>query len=271
MKSIFNRLLEFIFLIFIITNRINGQELVLNEDEIALSIKTHLHYESDNHDSLLVYKGFVVAYNCELHVPNLVFHKLSNEQINPEQKMKAKRRSTFFVDEYKLKDKSATNADYKYSGFDKGHMVPAGDFYWDKNLKDETFVFSNICPQNPNLNRGIWANLENAIREKLLASLCDGYIITGIIFSSAEIRKIGINDIGIPEYLFKLIYIPKLEVMYAFLFDNSLSIYSGNLTDYQVRVDDIERIINQDFFEVLPDSIESILESKIFLFSNGSE
>ncbi len=83
-------------------------------------------------------------------------------------------------------------------------MVPAGDFYSNQSLKDETFVLTNICPQNAVLNRGIWASLENSIREKIIKLNTEAYIITGSIFSSDSIHTIGIDKVGVPDYFYKI-------------------------------------------------------------------
>ena len=58
----------------------------------------------------------------------------------------------------------ADNDDYRNSGWDRGHMVPAGDMKLDDQMMRESFYFSNICPQNRNLNGGDWKTLEELCR-----------------------------------------------------------------------------------------------------------
>ena len=56
-------------------------------------------------------------------------------------------------------------ADYAGSGYDRGHMAPAADFNFDRIALEETYYFSNVCPQLPTLNRGAWAEVEREIRQ----------------------------------------------------------------------------------------------------------
>lgn len=59
---------------------------------------------------------------------------------------------------------SAEQWDYSYSGYDRGHMAPAGDMKWSKKAMDESFFMTNMCPQAKTLNTGAWKRLEeNAV------------------------------------------------------------------------------------------------------------
>jgi endonuclease G len=99
----------------------------------------------------------------------------------------------------------ATLADYTSSGYDRGHMCPGGDCNWNDEGRDETFLLSNMCPQNPNLNRGDWKEIEIACRKwaQMYGSI---YIVCGpIFFKSQEHERIGLNRIPVPEAFFKVI------------------------------------------------------------------
>lgn len=236
----------------------------LTDDELNSSNR-YLKFESDKPERFIFYRGFVVQYNLLKKAPNFTIHSLSPNQISQDYGVKAKRRSNFFVDDVNLHDNSALNSDYRKSGYDKGHMVPAGDFYWNKLLKNETFVLTNITPQNPALNRGIWASLESVIRGKVASLLEEAYVITGAIYSKDNGEYIGRNKVGVPLNLYKIIYFPHSEIMYAFLFDNSVSEFWGNLSQFQVKVDDIELITSEDFFDKLDDKKEDSLEGLLLL------
>ncbi len=217
-----------------------------------------LKFESDSIDLFINYNNFIVKYDTLKKIPFFTIHNIYVSQILSNEQPSAKRRNNFFVDDKRLKNKSATNRDYKGSGYDRGHMVPAGDYVVDQEQKDRTFVLSNICPQNPKLNRGIWANLENRIRDKVISLMSYACIITGSICEDEE--YIG-DKVGIPEYFYKLIYFPEKKLMYAFMLSNHLNFYSNDLTEYQVKVNDIEKITGEDFFDKLDDEIENKLES----------
>jgi len=257
----------FIIYIFFSSTVYSNETSALNHKEIETSIQNNLRYESDSINRYIIYRGFVVQYNHEKRSPNYTIHRLSVNQISPKFGSKAKRRSNFFVDDYNLGQRSALNRDYYKSGWDKGHMVPSGDFYWNQLLKNETFVLTNISPQNPSLNRGKWANLENATRNIIINLNNEAYIITGACYSDENGITTGPNKVEIPLYLYKLIYIPEASIMYAFLFNNQIGEYKSNLNEYQIRVDDIEKITNEDFFDRLPDELENVLESTIKPFN----
>ncbi|MDO8282679.1 MAG: DNA/RNA non-specific endonuclease [Thermodesulfovibrionia bacterium] len=233
----------------------------LSKDEINTSISQNLKYESDEKDSFVIYRGFVVNFNCLKKGPNFTIHRLTAEQISTDHGEKAKRRSSFFIDDHHLKSCSATNNDYKKSGYDRGHMVPAGDFYWNQLLKNETFVLTNISPQSPNLNRGIWVFLENTIRDRVTKTRHTFYIITGVIYSETKSDVMGLSKVEVPDSFYKIIFDSDNNEMYGFLINNDLDSYDRSLKSYQVSIDYIEKLANEDFFDNLPDMLENSIES----------
>lgn len=258
------------FFFLLITIILSAQEhLVPSEQELKNSINNNLIFELDHPDSLLIYRGFVVKYDTQNRIPTFTIHRLTPEQIDINNGQKARRRSNFFVDE-RIAGNSSLNLDYKKSGFDRGHMVPAGDFYWDQLLKNETFVLSNISPQTPVLNRGQWAYLEERIRNIVIELKDTAFVITGCVLSES-CKRIGINNIGVPDFLYKIIYMKNINTMFAFLFNQNNLLVDNKLFVYQVSVDSIEIKTNLDFFEVLPDSLENRLESTIFNFDSKYE
>lgn len=264
--KIFNIKLTLLFSLIFWVEVYPQQILPLTKEEEKDAARTHLIYECDPVDSFVIYRGYLVRYNYAKRTPIFTIHCLSPNQISPNSGTKVKRSSSFFVDDFHLRNRSAINMDYKWSGYDRGHMVPAGDFFWNKLLKDETFFLTNISPQNPILNRGIWNYLEMSIRDKVTALNENVYIVTGTIFSNSEIETIGLNKVGVPNYFYKIIYFSQTNLMFAFMFDNNIGSYLSDLNDYQIKVDELERITGQDFFECLEDSLENKLESTILPF-----
>ena len=74
---------------------------------------------------------------------------------------------------------TASKADYWYSGYDRGHLAPSADFRWSKTALSESYFYSNMAPQLPELNREKWAELENAIREYVIENKIQVYVVTG--------------------------------------------------------------------------------------------
>ena len=101
---------------------------------------------------------------------------------------------------------SASLDDYKNSGYDKGHLCPAGDMSFDSQAMSETFYLSNMSPQFPSFNRGIWKKLEDLVR-KWAIDEDSLYIVTGPIFINNR-GSIGPNKVTIPGFYYKVIYDP---------------------------------------------------------------
>lgn len=251
-------------LIFVFFGLCYSQETEpLTENETQISITRNLAFESDSVERFIVYRGFIVQYNYEKKAPNYTIHVIKADELTSFD-VAARRRSNFFVDDNILGNQSALNADYRGSGFDRGHMVPAGDFSWNQLLKFETFVLTNIIPQSPNLNRGIWRGLEDLIRNLTTSMDTRTVIITGAIYAE-ENGLIGRNSVGIPVFCYKSIFLSESNQMFSFIFPNNHTVQYEDLSNYQTSVDQLELITGEDFYDVLPDSLENIIESEIIL------
>jgi endonuclease G len=158
--------------------------------------------------------------------------------------------------------KLANNGDYMKTGYDRGHLCPAADMSFSLQSMSESFYFSNISPQVPNFNRGVWSNLEEQVRDwvKEKDSL---YIVTGPIFLNVQ-GYIGQNRIAVPGYFYKIVYSPRDREMIGFVLPNKKG-NSNNLSKYIYSVDYIEVITKIDFFHNIPDSLQRNIEDKVNL------
>ena len=200
------------------------------------------------------HKGYTVSYNKDLKIPNWVSYELTRQ----ETKGKEKRSDNFIADPL-VKGAIATNADYARSGYDKGHMAPAADMKWSPEVMKESFYFSNMCPQHPQLNRRGWKNLEEKIRDWAIADSAI-IIICGPIINQSS-RTIGKNKVAVPERFFKVVLSPFVKPVrgIGFLFNNRQAVEP--LSTYAVTIDSIEKLTNMDFFSPLPDEIENEVEA----------
>jgi len=125
----------------------------------------------------------------------------------------ADRNRCSFKPEYEIaKGARAELADYKGSGFDRGHQAPAADFKYDQDRMRESFVLSNVAPQvGSGFNRGIWRVLEQRVRACVD---CRGevYVITGPLFCApdedgpqAAHESIGQNRVAVPTHFYKIL------------------------------------------------------------------
>ncbi len=142
--------------------------------------------------------------------------------------------------------------DYKDSGFDKGHMCPAGDCTETFEAMEETFLLSNIIPQNSELNRNLWKKLENQIRE-LVKEKGEVKVYTGPVYlpeNSSDGKRymkyqvIGKNDVAVPTHLYKLIQAGEGRV--AYIIPNQETELS-DLHSFEVSVAQLERAVGFKF------------------------
>ncbi len=199
------------------------------------------------------YTGFHVSFNGRHHVPNYVCWELTRE----EARGKVERAKKFEVDP--AVKGSATLADYRHSGYDRGHMAPAGDMKWDPQAMRDCHYLTNIIPQDHEINQGIWNTLEELTRYwvEYEDSLI---IITGPILTDECPVKIGESGVTVPERMFKIIMAPHANppLVLAFIIPNQMPVRSYEW--YTVSVDEIEELTGLDFFYALPDDLEDHLE-----------
>lgn len=217
------------------------------ELEIPLSV-------SPRQEQVIQHTGYTVSYNKEWKIPNWVSYELIRQETSGVEK-----RSDRFLVDPNVEGLSATNSDYSKSGYDKGHMAPAADMKWNSTAMKESFYFTNICPQHPQLNRRAWKKLEEKIRDWGMADSAI-IVICGPIVNKQN-HKIGRNKVSVPQQYFKVILSPFAQPMRAigFLFPNAQA--TAPLPEYVVTVDSIESLTNLDFFAPLPDNIENQIES----------
>ena len=199
---------------------------------------------------------YSVSYNPNTRQPNWVMWQLTAEHVT--------KRNDSIWNEYREDmelplEIRATLEDYANSGYDRGHMCPGGDCNWNDKGRDETFVLSNMCPQNPELNRGDWKEIEIACRKwaKKHGSI---YIICGpIYFKSQEHERIGPNQIPVPEAFFKVILCTEMPHPkgIGFICRNT----EGNRKkDFYVNsIRQVERVTGYKFFPQLEDSVKSVV------------
>ena len=133
--------------------------------------------------------------------------------------------------------------DFTRSGMDRGHLIPASDLKYSQEAMNQTFLLTNIVAQNSNQNRGVWANLEAAVRE-LASRRGELFVITGPVFTPTA-RKIG-NGVWVPYALFKVIVDKNRNEMTAFIIPN-LDGQGDDPARFQVSVREVERASGLNF------------------------
>lgn len=208
-------------------------------------------------DQVVKHKAYIMAYDEETEQAEWVLHRLTDTYIYQGD---ARRTDDFRQDDL-VSSGSASLDDYARSGYDRGHLAPAADFKWDDEAMSESFFMSNMSPQLPGFNRGIWKQLEELTRDWAVNEK-DMYIVSGPVFKDS-LKYIGPNKVAIPDYYYKVI----LEVSppgykaIGFIFPHEKS--KMPLLHFAVSVDSVESFTGIDFFPALPDSLENSLEGDL--------
>ena len=160
------------------------------------------------------------------------------------------REDAFAADQSLPKGKRAELADYLRSGYDQGHMVSNADLSWDRQAANESFYLSNMSPQLPGLNRGIWKLLETAARTHAYTNNTSVTIYAGNMWYPTS-KTIGPTKVVVPDYLFKIVIDNNAKKSYAFIFPNKEGL-GNDLIKFQVSVSDIENASGLSF--AVPDA-----------------
>ena len=214
------------------------------------------HYESSRGGQIICHTGYTVSYDADFKTPQWVAWTLTAEKAQGT----APRYDKFMPDP-EVRGAKAYTKDYSNSGYDRGHMAPAGDMKWSETAMRESFYLTNVCPQNRNLNRGDWKDLEEleldwAMRYGSVS------IAAGPIYTSKYPERIGANKVAVPDAFFKVLLVgyPKAPKAYGFIFKNEAG--SRPLTYYQLTVDEVEAATGMDFFPTVPEAVQNKIEAE---------
>lgn len=206
-------------------------------------------------DVVTIHTGFSLLYDEEHEQPRWVAYELTRDEIYG-----VHERADNFRPDPSIPSGSATLADYRNSGYDRGHLIPAADLPWAEEAMGDSFYMSNMSPQDPTFNRGIWASLEAVVRN-FASTEGAVHVVTGPILTDGPYKTIGENKVSVPNFYYKVIldYTEPEKKMIGFLLPNEGS--RARLERFATSVDEIERISDLDFFPQLPDDEETLLEA----------
>ncbi|ANQ52899.1 DNA/RNA non-specific endonuclease (plasmid) [Flammeovirga sp. MY04] len=201
------------------------------------------------------YTQYTLSYNEQHEQPDWVFYELTKSEVLN----KRDRCKRCFDEDPRITTGSATLEDYRSSGFDRGHLSPSADNYLSDANNRESFLMSNMSPQLPSFNQGIWADLEEYVR-KMAIQHEKVYVTTGPVFQN-NLGAIGENKVTIPGYYYKVLlrFDDGKPKAIGFLLPHFGAV--GEIRDYVVPVNTIETLTGIDFFTDLG-SKENSIESK---------
>jgi endonuclease G len=193
--------------------------------------------------------GYAVAYSNTYKNPLYVAEHVSKDRIGEEP-----RTEDFRPDTEIKPENQATLQDYTGAGYDRGHMSPAANNGSNKQAMSESFLLTNMVPQNPGNNRGIWKQLEVFVRDWVVKGN-DLYVIQGAIFDKGH-KTIGKN-VAVPTRLFKVVVDPTNKRMIAFIFPNE-KLEVKDMPKYVVSVQKVEQETHIDFSPMIPGDLKII-------------
>ncbi len=180
-------------------------------------------------------------------------------ELNESELEKLVSRTNNFKEDTAIRSGSAVSSDYKHSGYDRGHLAPAADMVWNEQAMNESFLYSNMSPQLPAFNRGIWKRLESKVRSyaKTYGTI---YIATGPLCNGSD-STIGANNVCVPTAFYKaiLVYNDTLQQSIGFLIPHRACM--EDIFQFSMTIDSLEQISTLDFFSALPDRREKEIEA----------
>ena len=211
-----------------------------------------------NPKSIIQHKAYSLHYNEKHEQADWVAYELTKEETN-----KTFGRTDKFISDPLVATGSASDDDYKGSGFDRGHLAPAADMGWSAETMSESFYYSNMSPQVQNFNRGIWKKLEELVRTWAIENNAV-YVVTGPVLRDG-LPTIGLNKVSVPEYYYKVVLdysLPDKKAI-ALLLPNEAS--KKPLQSFVISIDKLEEITGLNFFPLLDSVDERKMERMVCL------
>lgn len=232
-----------ILLALALISSLNAGKMVFEITEGSSDIHMPFKYNDNGKcNQIIERKAYMSCYSYENKIPLFVSYKLTKESVSPS----LKRPSRFYYDNTVPSQYRSKLSHYKRSGYDRGHMMENASADYDKQAQTETFILSNIVPQNSKLNRTSWAYLERSTR---IAAKRYGeiYVVTGAIPSKNNFLKKG--HVNIPSYMYKIIYIPSKDKTTVILVPNDKTVKKDEIltSKYKSSLKEIEKMTGIQF------------------------
>ncbi len=253
-------------------------------DDHLRSPERLLKIDCPTEDSLLLPKTFfTICYHTKWRIARWVAYFLTAPDLEGD----VDRTEDFREDEAIRKEADRSRlSDYAGSGYHRGHMAPAAAFDRSERAMSTTFLLSNMAPQTASLNSGKWRSLESRVR-KVINAHRGVWIVTGNLFAKADRSRglrnrafetidpfglpkndkrhwLGNGRVAVPTHSFKAVLVARDSgkfAAYGFIMPNQRTRLAGKVRDYQVPVDEMERLTGIDVFSVLDDVLEARLEA----------
>lgn len=206
-------------------------------------------------DYIVKYEGYTSSYDMFTKTPEWVAYELTKDETYGD----AAREGKFFSPDERVLLPQPDDYDYRGSGWTRGHLAPAADFRWSDDAMWDTFHFTNCCPQDKDLNEGMWNTLEKKCRTwaRRYGSV---YIVTGPVIGKNIYGTIGKNKVTVPDAFFKAVMVHDGSRWQSIAFVMNNNSRNPNMQKCAMSVDELEELLGLDFFAAMDDNIEAEVE-----------
>ena len=209
-------------------------------------------------EDIVQHMGYTASYNHTTLIPDWVAWELTAEEVCDIYDYQCS-----FSRDPDVEYPKASREDYSRTGWDKGHMAPRADMKWNAQALEESYYFTNICPQDHEMNGGAWRKIEELTR-RLARHYGNVYVVCGPVPHGERHKAIGPHGVYVPDTFFKALAINVGGDWrtVGFLMENSPQNFSPR--HYAVTVDSVESVIGRDLFPKLPEKAESSFDWNIW-------
>lgn len=265
----FNKILFFALLIFGL--QLSAQKILFDAGDSLSKVNYHygLPISSKNADNYLIFRSqYALSYDTLKSTANWVAWNLNKGWIGETERYKGQ----FITDTViPINYHRAKHKDYTNSGFDRGHIVRSKERSDNVINNKSTFLMSNIFPQTPDLNRGLWLNFEYYCEKLCTKENKNLFIYAGGVFVSDSTLH-GKGKVAIPDSCFKIVIItdfknklPQINQnteIIAVMMPNVQGVRKEKWQNYITTIRNIEIQTSFNFFSNLPQKLQDIIENK---------
>lgn len=201
-------------------------------------------------EDVIVHLGYTASYNHQTLVSDWVAWELTTEEVDGTNEGQYS-----FSRDPDVRFPKASREDYSHSGWDKGHMAPRADMKWSCQALEESYYFTNVCPQDHEMNSQAWRKIEELTR-RLAKRYGRVYVVCGPLFDEHRFGTIGEGGVQVPDRFFKALAVvtEKGYQTVGFIVDNTPQSFSPK--HYAVCVDSVETLAGRNLFPKVDETAE---------------
>lgn len=213
-------------------------------------------------EDIVRHLGYTAGYNHTTLCPDWVAWELTAEEADGQNDGQFS-----FSRDPDVRFPKASREDYSHTGWDKGHMAPRADMRWSCQALEESYYFTNICPQDHTMNSQAWRKIEEMTR-RVATHYGRVWVVCGPVFAdTGSVATLGPAGVWVPSAFFKALAVSISDSTYAtvaFLVENNAQTYSPR--HYAVSVDSVESVVGRDLFCQLPESAEAAFDWNVWKY-----